>query len=76
VVGFHLACRVLQVAFFHERNIVGLLFGEILCAQDIFEFFTQTIAQGSPLNHIVPIEVHDEALELCILCDEVSVALT
>jgi hypothetical protein len=58
-VGFHLACMVLHVIFVHERNIVGPLFGEILYAQDIFQFFTQAMVQGSALRHIMPIEVHD-----------------
>jgi hypothetical protein len=30
-VGFSFVCKILHVLFLHEHNIVGLLFGEILC---------------------------------------------
>jgi hypothetical protein len=75
VVGLHCACVILHVMFFHKRDIVGPHFGEILYAEDIFEFFTQAMVQGYAHHCIIPIEVWNSALELSIVRDEVSVAL-
>jgi hypothetical protein len=59
VVGLHLEYTVLHVTFFHEHDIAGPVFREILYAQDIFEFVTQAAVQGHALCHHILIEVRN-----------------
>jgi hypothetical protein len=57
--GFCFAHSVLHVLFFHEHDAARPVFREILCTQDIFEFFTQAVMQGHVLHCVIPIEVRD-----------------
>jgi hypothetical protein len=56
-VGLHFAHAVSYVMLFHKHDVAGLLFREILYAEDILGFFTQAEVQGGMLGSIVPIEV-------------------
>jgi hypothetical protein len=58
-VGFCFARSVLHIPFFHEHDVARLVFREILCTQDVLEFFAQAAMQGRMLRCIVPIEIRD-----------------
>jgi hypothetical protein len=57
--GFCFACSVLHVPFFHERDLARPILREILCTQDVLEFFAQAAVQGRALCCIVPIEIRN-----------------
>jgi hypothetical protein len=50
---------VLHIAFLHEYDRAGPIFREILGTQDILEFFTEAMVQGSLLRHIIAIKISD-----------------
>jgi hypothetical protein len=58
-VGSCLACIVLHVLSFHERDIARPVLGEILCTYDVLKLFTQAAVQGYALRHVIPVEIHN-----------------
>jgi hypothetical protein len=75
MVGLYSAYRVLYAVLVDVCDIAGPVVWEVLGAEDILQFFSKTAMEGSTFCSSIQFGIGDAGLEVCVIGDEVMIAL-